>query len=194
MRAAKPSHSVRLPNRRLWPALALAITLSCAGVAPAPESRATTSSLQPTSFGLTATVDEVVDGDTIIVAVDGRSETVRLLGIDTPEKAGGPRPAECFGDEATAYASQLLPRGSTVLLSRDRESRDQYGRLLAYVFRADDQLFVNLAMVRGGFATALFFAPNTTFERDFERAANQARRDWQGFWPTCGAPDVTLAG
>jgi len=144
------------------------------------------------ALGFEATVDRVVDGDTIIVAVDGRVETVRLLGIDTPEKAGGPRPAECFGSEASAYAAELLPAGTTVYLSRDKESRDQYSRMLAYVHRADDGLFINQAMIQGGYATALFYAPNTMLKAEFTSSANRARRDWLGFWPACGAADITL--
>ena len=118
--------------------------------------------------------------------------TVRLLGIDTPEKAGGPRPAECFGTDASSFASDLLPRGTPVLLRRDHETRDQYSRLLAFVHRADDGLFVNLAMLEGGYATALFFAPNTSLEAEFTAAANSARRNWVGFWPACGAADLAI--
>ena len=144
------------------------------------------------SLGLHAVVDRVVDGDTIIVAIGDHTETVRLLGIDTPEKAGGPRPAECFGSEASAYAQELLPEGTAVLLSRDQETRDQYSRLLAFVHRADDGLFVNLAMLEGGYAVPMFFSPNTSLEEPFTSAANGARRNWVGLWPTCGAADVAL--
>ena len=140
-----------------------------------------------------ATVERVIDGDTIIATIDGSSETIRLLGIDTPEKPGGPRAAECFGSEASAFAESLLPSGTTVVLSRDAETRDQFGRLLAFVHRTDG-LFVNLALVEHGYATALSYAPNTSLHGLFEAAANRARRDWVGFWPTCGAPDVALAG
>lgn len=142
---------------------------------------------------LQATVDQVIDGDTIVVLFDGRSETVRLLGIDTPEKPGGPRPAECFGGDASAFASEMLPRGTAVLLSRDLETRDQYGRLLAFVHRADDSLFINLAMIEQGYAAPLFFAPNRSMEPAFEAAGNMARRNWIGFWAACGGPDVTVA-
>jgi len=134
----------------------------------------------------------VVDGDTIVVEVDGRVETVRLLGIDTPEKPGGPRPAECFGADASAFAAELMPTGTVVRLSRDRETRDQYARLLAYVHRDADDLFVNLAMLEHGYASPLFFAPNNTLEPQFQLAADAARRNWLGFWPACGAPDVTI--
>lgn len=134
----------------------------------------------------------MVDGDTIIVQVHDRTETVRLLGIDTPEKAGGPRPAECFGAEASERLADLLPLQTSVLLSRDLEARDQYSRLLAFVHRADDHLFINLAMVQEGYATPLFFAPNRAAEQRFVAAGNAARRDWIGFWPACGGADVVI--
>lgn len=142
--------------------------------------------------GAVARVLAITDGDTIRVGIDGRDETVRLLGIDTPEKRGGPRPAECFGTEASRFLEQILPIGTTVVLSRDVESRDQYGRLLAWIHRLDD-VFVNLAMVESGHASALFFAPNDTLEPLFEQAAWRARRLHRGFWTACGGPDVVLA-
>jgi micrococcal nuclease len=144
--------------------------------------------------GLTAVVQRVVDGDTIIVRVQDKTETIRLLGIDTPEKAGGPRPAECFGAEASARLAELLPPHTQVLLSRDLESRDQYSRLLAFVHRSNDGLFINLAMLEDGFATPLFFAPNRLAEERFTVAGDAARREWVGFWPACGAADVVLDG
>ncbi len=134
----------------------------------------------------------VVDGDTLIVDVDGRSETIRLLGIDTPEKTGGPRPAECFGDQATDHARALLPAGTDVLLTRDEETRDQYGRLLAYVHRSDG-LFINQHLVEAGFATTLFFSPNIAQRDAFSAAADLARREWRGFWQACGGADVVVA-
>lgn len=136
-------------------------------------------------------VQTVIDGDTIIVTVDGTEETVRLLGIDTPETGKGNRNAECFGADATKFARELLPSGTIVLLSRDEETRDQYGRLLAFVHR-DDGLFVNLAMLEHGYASPLFFQPNTAMRESFEAAANLARREWRGFWPACGADDVLV--
>lgn len=142
--------------------------------------------------GVVARVLAVTDGDTIRVGVDGRDEIVRLLGIDTPEKAGGPRPAECFGAEASTFLEQVLPVGTTVVLSRDVESRDQYGRLLAWIHRLDG-VFVNLAMVESGHASALFFAPNDSLEPLFEQAAWRARRLRRGFWTACGGPDLVLS-
>lgn len=134
----------------------------------------------------------IIDGDTITVTVQSQTVTVRLLGIDTPEKLGGPRPAECFGAEASEFAEQLLPVGSSVGLARDIESRDQYGRLLAWVHR-DDGVLVNLAMVESGHASALFFAPNDALEPLFEQAAWTSRREQRGFWAACGGADVVLS-
>lgn len=133
----------------------------------------------------------MVDGDTIVVRVDDVTETIRLLGIDTPEKTGGPRPAECFGDQASEFARSLLPAGTEVHLTRDEQTRDQYGRMLAYVHRADG-IFVNQALLEQGFATTLFFAPNTAMSEPFQAAADYARRNWIGLWPACGSSDVVL--
>ncbi|MEM7095658.1 MAG: thermonuclease family protein [Actinomycetota bacterium] len=134
----------------------------------------------------------IIDGDTITVTVQSQTVTVRLLGIDTPEKRGGPRPAECFGAEATAFIAGLIPVGTAVDLSRDEETRDQYGRTLAWVHRHDGVL-VNLAMVESGHASSLFFTPNDAHEDLFDRAAWGARRSGRGFWAACGGPDVALA-
>lgn len=144
------------------------------------------------SAAIEASLIEVIDGDTFAVSIDGTDEIVRLLGIDTPEKAGGPRPAECYGEQATLFARQLVPKGSKLWLSGDVETRDQYGRLLAFVHRPDG-LLVNLAMVENGYASPLFFAPNLAMVETFTQAGDSARRQWLGFWPACGSDDVVLS-
>lgn len=140
-----------------------------------------------------ATVTRVIDGDTVIVDFGTASESVRLIGIDTPEPRGGFQPAECFGDEASDFTGQLLPPGTTVLLTRDVEARDVYDRLLAYIYRAADGLFVNLAIVETGHATTLSIAPNTTFADSFAAAAATARSSDAGLWGACGGPDVPVS-
>ena len=99
-----------------------------------------------------AIVERVVDGDTIVVDINGNQERVRLLGIDTPESVAVNRPEQCFGRESASYLTSLLPKGTGVTLVRDIESRDQYDRLLAYVVRSSDQLFVNLDLLERGYA------------------------------------------
>lgn len=133
----------------------------------------------------TAVVVKVVDGDTLDLDLSGSTVRVRLLGIDTPETVDENRPVQCFGHEASSYLAQLLPRGSTVRLERDVEARDRYGRLLAYLYRIDDGLFVNAALIEGGYATTLSIAPNTMRTRDFEVLRVQAQRDKRGLWGAC---------
>ena len=76
----------------------------------------------------------------------GRDERVRLIGIDTPETVDPRKPVQCFGKEASDHTKALLPAGTAVRLERDAEARDRYDRLLAYVYRASDGLFVNLEL------------------------------------------------
>jgi len=135
---------------------------------------------------------EVVDGDTVVVQVAGQTERVRLIGIDTPEATGGFLPAECYGDEATAFTSALLPVGTEVRLTRDTEARDRYDRLLAYVYRSVDGLFANLEIAVQGYAEALVIEPNTTHASAFYAAAGQARDQGLGLWGRCGSADEVL--
>ncbi len=141
-----------------------------------------------------AVVVRVVDGDTVVVAVGGVEESVRLIGIDTPESVARDRPDECFGAEAAQRLAELLPPGTVVRLTRDVEPRDVYDRLLAYVQRQPDGLFVNAAQVGDGYAIAKDYPPNTTYRADLEQAERAARAAGRGLWPACGGADTPLAG
>jgi micrococcal nuclease len=140
-----------------------------------------------------AVVEHPVDGDTVVVRLAGHSESIRLIGIDTPESVARDRPVECFGAEAKHRTAELLPEGTPVRLERDIEARDKYGRLLAYVFRVDDGTFVNLLLVQEGYAEAFPFEPNTAHRVDFARAEEEARSAGRGLWPGCGGTDVAVA-
>ncbi len=134
----------------------------------------------------TATVVEVVDGDTIVVDVDGRDERVRLLGIDTPEVFVDPGEApECYGPEASARTKQLLAPGTTVRLERDVVARDDYGRLLASVSRTSDGLLVNDDLLGGGFAEMLIIAPNGVMADRFRASTRAAEAAGLGLWGAC---------
>ncbi|MDQ3107989.1 MAG: thermonuclease family protein [Actinomycetota bacterium] len=141
-----------------------------------------------------AVVEKVVDGDTVRVRLPGRrdSESVRLIGIDTPETHGPGGLRECFGQEASARTTALLPVGTEVRLVRDAEARDRYGRLLAYVYRTSDDLFVNLALAREGFAASLTIPPNVAHRDQFVEAAAEARTRDRGLWGRCGDADKPL--
>jgi micrococcal nuclease len=133
----------------------------------------------------TPTVVRVVDGDTIVVRLAGGEETVRLVGIDTPETVDPRRPVGCFGFEASRRTKALLPVGTRLRLERDVEARDRYGRVLAYVYRADDHTFVNLALAEEGYAEPLTIPPNVTYADRFAAAAAAARAAGRGLWGAC---------
>jgi micrococcal nuclease len=168
-------------SRPALPALPAALLLGAViACAPAPAA--------PAGDEPAALVVAVIDGDTIEVAVGGRTERVRLLGIDTPESVDPRRPVECHGPEASALTRQLLPEGTALLLERDQEARDHYGRLLAYVFRRDDGLFVNEAVLAAGEAELLTIEPNVAYRDRLAAAAETARRAGAGLWGACPAP------
>ena len=131
-----------------------------------------------------ATVLDVSDGDTIVVRIAGQRETVRLIGIDTPETKDPDEPVQCFGPEATEATEALLPRGTPVRLERYAEPRDQYGRLLAYAYRTDGT-FVNLELAEQGLADVLSIAPNTTHAGELRAAVDAARAAGRGLWGVC---------
>ena len=145
-----------------------------------------------TDLAPNAIVERVVDGDTIVVEIAGSRERVRLLGIDTPESVAENRPDQCYGVESSDYLKSVLPEGTEVTLIRDVESRDQFDRLLAYVVRSSDQLFVNLDLLERGYAGVLIYEPNSFYRDLFEDAEDTAFRNDVGLWGVCGGPDVPL--
>lgn len=131
----------------------------------------------------TVRVIEVVDGDTIVVAFpDGATDTVRLLGVDTPETKHPTKGVECFGPEASAFTKRRLT-GRVVRLESDVERRDVYGRRLAYVYlrghRYEDEL------LRRGYARFLVIPPNDAHGRALLAAELDARRHRRGLWGVC---------
>lgn len=139
----------------------------------------------PLTLEPNATLVYVTDGDTIGVEVDGTEERVRLIGIDTPETKKPDTPVQCFGPEATAFTTSLLPEGTALHLERDVEARDAYGRLLAYVYRADDGLFVNMEIIGRGYARPLTIPPNVAHADEFVAAARDAEAADAGLWAGC---------
>jgi micrococcal nuclease len=138
-------------------------------------------------------VSSVIDGDTVIVEFsDGTEEIVRLLGVDTPETVDRNRPVQCFGAEASTYVATLLPPGTELRLERDVEARDHFGRLLAYIYRRSDDLFINRELLRLGFADLSIYPPNDTYATDLQAVTTSARTQALGLWSACGGPDAPL--
>ena len=129
-----------------------------------------------------AQVVRVIDGDTIEVALDGSTEDVRYIGIDTPESVAPGQPVECYGRRA-AGANERLVGGTTARLLIGAEPRDPYGRLLAYVHVG--RTFVNAELVRRGFARTLTIAPNTDRAALFDRIEARAAGAGRGLWGAC---------
>jgi micrococcal nuclease len=94
-------------------------------------------------------------------------------------------PVQCFAVEASNRTKALLPAGTAVRLVGDVEQRDRYKRLLAYVYRVSDNLFVNLALVREGYAVPYTFPPNVAHTTDFVSASAEARDARRGLWSAC---------
>jgi micrococcal nuclease len=136
--------------------------------------------------GSVVRVQRVVDGDTIRVSLGGRSEPVRYIGVDTPESRKPDTPVQCFARRAAAENARIV-RGERVRLVFDVERRDRFGRLLAYVYRVRDGVFVNAALVRGGFARTLTIPPNVRFAERFAALAADARRAGRGLWSACAS-------
>lgn len=130
-----------------------------------------------------ARVAEVTDGDTIDVRLRSRSDTVRVIGIDTPEVYFG---AECGGAQASHSMHRLLQPGDRVRLIRDRsqDNRDRYGRLLRYVQRGHRD--VGRAQVRKGWATVYVYETPFIRVRSYRRAQQDARDGHRGVWRRCG--------
>jgi micrococcal nuclease len=144
----------------------------------------------PTTVEANATVTRVVDGDTVVITIGATTESVRLIGVDTPETVDERKPVQCYGPEASARTAALLPPGTPVRLERDAEARDQYGRLLAYVVRASDGLFINVALVRDGYGTVLVIEPNDAYVAQLRDAEATARAAGAGLWGACGGPGL----
>ena len=167
--------------RRLWAAVALLVLAgaACAGRQPQLAPSPATATLPA---GVDVEVRKVVDGDTLEVT---GGERVRLIGVDTPETVAEDRPVGCFGKEASRFTASVVPPGTAVRLVGDAEQRDRYGRLLAYVYRQADGLFVNAELLRRGFALLLTIPPNIAHTDEFTAIARRAREGAQGLWAAC---------
>jgi micrococcal nuclease len=117
------------------------------------------------------------DGDTIRCK---GGISVRLLLIDAPELSQRP-----FGDQSRRALTRMVPVGARVTLETDREPRDRYGRLLAYVYDADGRM-ANAEMARAGYAVPLMYAPNGRYRAEVEAAASDAAAARRGLHATGG--------
>ena len=141
--------------------------------------------------GSKARVMRVVDGDTIVVSINGRTERVRYIGVDTPETVKPNTPVQCYGKKASQLNHSLV-EGRYVTLQFDRERTDRYGRLLAYVRRSDG-LDVNATLLKNGAARTIEIRPNTSRAGEFRAIESKARSEQRGMWRMCAGSQVSGA-
>ena len=127
-------------------------------------------------------VTKVIDGDTLSIDMNGIKETLRLIGINTPETVDPRKPVECFGKEASTKANELLS-GKRIRVEKDptQGERDKYGRLLAYVYR-EDGLFFNKRMIEDGYAYEYIYNLPYKYQAEFKEAQHTAEAGKKGLW------------
>ncbi len=129
-------------------------------------------------------VEHFVDGDTIAVNMNGTTEKVRMIGLDTPETHKPNAPVQCYGWEAAAYTKQLIGTGKVRLESDPQSSnRDRYGRLLRYVYLTDGRM-VETELIQNGYGFAYTSFPFTK-SAEFKSAEQQAQTTRKGLWAAC---------
>jgi micrococcal nuclease len=140
-----------------------------------------------------ALVERVVDGDTVVVRLDGQSVKVRLIGVDTPESVDPRKPVERFASESAAFLRQLV-EGKRVRLAYEPAGArvDKYGRTLAYLYLEPGGLFVNREIVAKGFGHAYTAYPFAYLD-DFRQAERSAREKGLGLWGPDPAPSKPSA-
>ena len=139
-----------------------------------------TSNIEIPENTIPATVDRVVDGDTLKVTLEEREETIRLLLVDTPETKHPSKPVQPFGPEASDFAKDQL-EGKKVGIEIDVSERDKYGRLLAYVW-IGDQMFNEMLLEEGLARVAYIYQPNVKYVDQFQKIQRQAQEKGKGIW------------
>lgn len=131
------------------------------------------------------TVERVIDGDTFVLTT---GESVRLIGVDTPELSRKKMPAQYYAEEASLFLKMLI-EGKQVALKSGRQNKDQYNRILAYAY-LDDTIFVNLEIVKQGYG---FLYTRYPFEymESFKKCQRQAMAESTGLWRRELSQDTT---
>jgi micrococcal nuclease len=129
-------------------------------------------------------IERFVDGDTIVVNMDGKKETIRMIGVDTPETHKPNSPVQCYGPAAAAYTKTLIG-SNQVRLQADSKStnRDRYNRLLRYVYLPDGRM-IEEELIKNGYGFAYLDFP---FDQSgsFAKYQEQARSATKGLWQNC---------
>lgn len=127
-------------------------------------------------------VHNVVDGDTIKIYINNNLESIRMIGLDTPETVDPRKEVQCFGLEASNKAKEILG-SKNVILEKDESQgeRDKYGRLLLYVYLEDGTLF-NKWMIENGYGHEYTYNIPYKYQTEFQNAEKYARENNLGLW------------
>lgn len=140
-------------------------------------------------------VSSIVDGDTLKINMNGNIETLRLIGMDTPETVDPRKTVQCFGKEASNKAKELLT-GKKVRIEKDptQGERDKYNRLLAYI-HLEDGLFYNKYMIANGYAHEYTYNTPYKYQSEFKAAQKSAQANLLGLWSpnTCNGDTTSAA-
>lgn len=129
-------------------------------------------------------VSSVVDGDTVKININGKIETFRLIGLDTPETVDPRKEVQCFGVEASNKAKELLS-GKKVRIETDpsQGTYDKYNRSLGYIY-LENGLFYNKYMILQGYAHEYTYLTPYKYQTEFKLAQKEAQTNKLGFWAT----------
>jgi micrococcal nuclease len=142
----------------------------------------------------TATIVKIIDGDTYKINYNGKTESVRLIGIDTPESRANQKAKRdakksgeslkqitALGKQATQYVKSIINPGDEVKIELDVQERDKYGRILGYVYLKNGTL-LNEKIIRDGYAQVMTVPPNVKYQEKFLAAQQEARNNNRGLW------------
>lgn len=129
-------------------------------------------------------VDHFVDGDTIAVKMGNKVESIRMIGVDTPETHKPNAPVQCYGPAAAQYTKTLIGTGKVRLEADERSTnRDRYNRLLRYVYLPDGRL-LEAELIKNGYGFAYVDFPFTK-SADFTKYQTEAKTASKGLWGNC---------
>lgn len=173
------------PVRRLWLLSATFVVLAINGTAYAASSSQSSTSLTADKVKVTS----VVDGDTIKVKLGTKTETIRIIGIDTPETVDPRKPVQCYGKEASARMKKLV-NGKTVTLEKNpAEERDKYDRLLRYVFIGSKD--IGASMIQDGYAFSYKQFPHPKLDA-YNKLETKAKDAKKGLWGDACSTSTTV--
>lgn len=128
---------------------------------------------------------KVLDGDTFQIRIDKRVQTVRMLGIDTPETVDPRKKTQCYGKEASKKTKEILSKHYVrLVLDSSQNTLDKFGRILAYVYR-DDSLYINQYLLENGYAREYTYSRQYKEQKGFKNIENQASILKLGLWNSC---------